>query len=247
MNFDIGQILNRIFIIWLKNFLSLALVSLVVHSPLLVLALIAHQTGDLPHPTAPEIEDLSDLWYSFTEIFLRFFLTALMTAAITHGTLEALRGKNIEVSDSLMVGVKVMLPVLWVSFCLQLITALGCAACAVPGILIHVIYFVTIPVLVTERPRMMESFGRSQQLTKGLRWHIFAIVAVIWIAYSALVGVFAFVQIGISMSALTYALLMFGVVVFIGPFLAVTSAVVYHGLKQAKEGLGDEDLTEVFR
>lgn len=113
-------------------------------------------------------------------------------------------------------------------------------------------WFVGAQVAVVEPGGPARALGRSSALTQGARGRIFGIVALLygvpWVLEQLITrlffdGVETFAAGGIDYSDLYVES---GLqVVFLG-LQAVTAACVYHGLREAKEGVGVDELLKVF-
>jgi hypothetical protein len=70
--------------------------------------------------------------------------------------------------------------------------ALGLLALIVPGLYLMTIWSVLIPVIVLERRRVMEAFGRSRELVSGNGWNVFGVIV---LCFLILIGVSIIVRI----------------------------------------------------
>jgi hypothetical protein len=64
--------------------------------------------------------------------------------------------------------------------------AVGLVALIIPGLYLLTIWSLLIPVIVLERRRVMEAFGRSRELVSGNGWNVFGVIA---ISFLILIGV----------------------------------------------------------
>lgn len=119
---------------------------------------------------------------------------------------------------------------------------LGFLLFVVPGVIIGCMLYVAIPACVIEKLGVTASMSRSVALTKGYRWQIFGLFLLV-VVISAL-GAFVFTLIGGA--GLVGQLLAFGWQVVSTAFGAVLSAVIYHDLRMAKEGIDLDTLASVF-
>jgi hypothetical protein len=73
--------------------------------------------------------------------------------------------------------------------------AVGLIALIVPGLYLLTIWSVLIPVIVLERRRVMEAFGRSRELVSGNGWNVFGVIVLcvlIAIGVSIVVAILTF-------------------------------------------------------
>jgi hypothetical protein len=110
--------------------------------------------------------------------------------------------------------------------------ALGLILLVVPGLLLLTIWAVIAPVIVVEKRRALESFGRSRELVRGHGWTVFAIVLITGllsaVAGSLLQAAFAFlpefleILVGNTIAQAVVA-----------PFAAIALAITYFRLREA--------------
>ena len=167
----------------------------------------------------------------------------LTAAGLVHGIFKLLRGEETSVQECIDCALSRFWAVLSLSVLWSLAVFAGSMLCCVPGILIAVFWYVAMPALIVERVGVGEAISRSQYLTLGYRRPVFFIgflLYVIFFAISLTVGLFQFV--GPAPYLAIYLINM-----LLTPLLgSVGTGVVYHDLREAKEGLRDQDLEEVF-
>jgi hypothetical protein len=234
--FRIGVALSKTFSILgsrLGSFLLLAFVPLI---PLLVITLVllsGSQRGSLG-PGASALGGLSGL--------LTFILGIVAQATTLYGAFQQMGGKPFSIGDSLSVGLRRSLPVIGVALLSGLGTGLAAVLFIIPGIIVACMLYVAVPVCVIEKAGVFESLNRSGVLTRGYRWQIFGLLALVTIA--AFIGG---VVVGWLGGVVLWAkLLSFGWQVVTTAFGAVLAAVVYHDLRVAKEGIDIGNLADVF-
>ena len=111
-----------------------------------------------------------------------------------------------------------------------------------PGVIIGCMLYVAVPACVIEKLGVTASTSRSVALTKGYRWQIFGLFLLVVVI--ALVGAFVLAKIGgVGLVGQT---LSFAWQVVSTAFGAVLSAVIYHDLRMAKEGIDLDTLASVF-
>lgn len=184
------------------------------------------------------------------DVAISIFFGQLAVAALTYGTVQALRGRRIGIVACLGLSVSLMPSVMAVTLVYWIATYLGLLALVAPGIVIATVLWVVVPVAVIERPGVIASLRRSAQLTKGYRWQVFGtllIIVVITVCPGFIAGFVAgFAGPGVSNALFTFVLvywLLAGVTI---AFMAVLVAVSYYRLRVAKEGVHIEDIARVF-
>ncbi len=205
--------------------------------------------------------------FIFFAIFLGMLAYFLIQAALTHGTLQHLRGQRASIGACISSGFAALPRVFLASLILTVIAGLAVfllffvlqglfsdGGGAAVGIILMLILFavilyavvliwVFVPAIVVERAGALECFGRSMELTKGHRWGIFAILL--------LVGAANWVISLLSQFLSEVAPVAGGVIdiasgLFFLAFGSVIAAVGYYYLRAEKEGVQIDDLAGVF-
>jgi len=230
--FTVGTLLSRTFAIWGKSFGPIALLALVVYSPLLLWVLLAGPAEGLGLGSG-------------MQSLLSSFLSFLLTGAVTLLVLRQLAGERIGFGKALAATAERFFAIFTTSFLGGLATLVGLALLVVPGLVVFAMIFVAVPVAVVERPGASASLSRSAHLTKGHRWHLFCVAVVLFLLVGVVAGV---AQTLLALGAAGHAGALFGEVVgaLAGSIPAVASAVAYHDLRVLKEGVDTASLVRVF-
>jgi hypothetical protein len=261
--FRVGEVLSRGFGVFLKNLPSFLLLTVLVASPM-ILYTIWVVSGEL---TLPKLER----WAQVVGIG-NFLCAFIATGAVMYGTVQQLRGERPRIGASLAIGFRRLLPILGV-FILLLLCMIGVfVGSLIPiailsafignaaGFLVLVTIcwlmctlYVSVPVVVIERVGLMGSLGRSRDLTAGHRFGIFAIQVVYMLLWFG--ANYALRELFMNMVAKAdepvvvakvYLLVVEGVNILFMTLFSVLCAVTYNDLRQAKEGVGTEELASVF-
>src|SRR5205823_4331074 len=178
-------------------------------------------------------------------IFLVFVIAAnLLTAAVSYGVFQDLRGQRAGFGGCLARGVASILPVMVASLLFSLLVGLASLLLVVPGVTVWLTCWLYIPVIVVEKRGIAESLKRSAFLTRGRRWRMFGLWLVVIIASqlsttvlekvsTAVIGDWGAVIVYVWYSATT-------------AFTAVMTAVSYYYLRADKEGIAIDDIAAVF-
>ncbi|CAN7549636.1 hypothetical protein LJR225_004008 [Phenylobacterium sp. LjRoot225] len=107
-------------------------------------------------------------------------LLALIPYTLFHGglirlTVADLRAEAISTEEAMAVGRRRLWPLLGLSLLAGLGVALGLVLLIVPGVMLATAWSVAGPTLIEERRPVMETFGRSAELTRGSRLNIFGV------------------------------------------------------------------------
>ncbi|MEM9168631.1 MAG: hypothetical protein AAGC56_03170 [Pseudomonadota bacterium] len=171
----------------------------------------------------------------------------ILIGAIVRGAIIDFNGAKAEFGDCFRTGLKHAAPIFAIALLTSLGTVLGLILLVVPGIILAIMWSVSVPVRVVESLGVTESLGRSQELTKGSRWSLFGlglIYVVILILISGAVGVLGVLTTGLGLIA--FALFNAVLTIVLAVIGAVVVAAVYYELRTKKEGVGVEALAAVF-
>jgi hypothetical protein len=190
----------------------------------------------------------------------------LIQAAVTYGALQSLRGRKAGIGACISNGfsalprvflagllfaiVMAMIGVV-VTAVFSMLAAVGSVAAGILGGLVMsaifafiiVTYWVFVPVIVVERAGPIDCFTRSKALTKGRRWGILGILALVFIAnwVISLLGRLLHAIAPVASSAIDIVSLLFFMALS-----AVLAAVGYYFLRAEKEGVAIDDVVTVF-
>jgi hypothetical protein len=171
-------------------------------------------------------------------------LGLIVTGAVTYGTVQEMRGYHVPLGDSISVGLKRSLPVLWVGLLAGLCIMGGLILLIIPGLMLMCALWVVVPVAVVERPGGVDALKRSAELTGGFRWSILGIFLLVGILNAVVGNIAQRVLIEVSLSVLLIGSLIIGFVFNI--YGAVCAAVGYSILRNEKDGVELDELAAVF-
>jgi hypothetical protein len=233
--FSSGGVIGRAFSVWFRNLPAFAAVTLAVHLPVLVLAALA------PVNPAPA--------WAFADRVVSGLAGLVVTGALTYGVLQSLDGRRVGFADLFRTGFRKMGWVFLVSFAVGLWVMLGTLLLVVPGIVWYCGLYTAVPAVVVEEDLGVSgALSRSRELTKGNRYEIFA-VALVTVVATIGGAVIAGVVVGFVGSFLPQpvaAVLLAAVIAVVSSIAACASAVAYHDLRVAKEGVSTAELAKVF-
>lgn len=233
--FRVGSVMNKTFAILGRQFGKFVLLALVPMIPVFLVALGALTSGGTPSQSGVAIA-------AVLTGLLTFVLQILAQATSLYGAFQEMRQKPFTIGDSLRIGLARTIPVIGVGILVGLAMMLGFLLLVVPGIILGCMLYVAIPACVIEKLGVTASMSRSASLTKGYRWQVFGLFLLV-IVISA-VGAFVLAIIGGT--GLVGQILTFAWQVVSTAFSAVLSAVIYHDLRMAKEGIDLDTLASVF-
>ncbi|MBB5745799.1 hypothetical protein [Brevundimonas variabilis] len=243
--FDLGRVMERTFTVIGRNIVTFLLAAVILTGIPSVITVIGQ--GGMPFPTSRQG------WLILaTGWFLSLLGAYLLQAAIVHVTVNALNNRTVTLRTALGIAIGKMLPLLGLGLLVFLATMLGMVLLIIPGIIVAVMLCVAGPVLVMEKRSILESFGRSRALTKGFRWPIFGLFVIYMVVATAISGTVTGVSVatGGAMDGSANPV----VTLIFTPLIAVVQAIIgsagiaalYYELRTAKEGVGTDELAELF-
>jgi hypothetical protein len=234
--FRIGDVLSKTFSVFGSKLGSFFILTLVPLIPVLVIKLLA-----LPAQHVGVAASNAAMLGGLGAILI-VVLGSVAQAMTLYGAFQQMGGRSFSIRESLGVGLEQAMPVLGVALLAGLLTGLASILLLVPGIIVFCMLYVAVPVCVIEKPGVTASLSRSALLTKGYRWQIFGLLALV-------TTISIIVQIALSLiGRVTFlgSLVDFVWLVISTSFGAVMAAVAYHDLRVAKEGLDIDSLANVF-
>ena len=182
------------------------------------------------------------LFWFFSQILVNSIVGAVVGVFITFLTYDTVLGRAVDINAYLSKLSTLFLPVLLVSLVLGTAVSLGLLAFLIPGFILMMIWYVTIPSVIIEEVGF-GGFGRSQKLTAGYRWPIFGMVVLVGVAMNVLsIGI---VNALASLNWLGTPVLL--IISFLGmTFSAILAATTYARLREIKEGVSVDKIADVF-
>jgi hypothetical protein len=244
-DFRIGHALSRALSVLSRNFLPFFGINVVAVLPVLILGAVAGAT------TATQVQSIGVatgigtlVAIGFGTLILMIVLQALSQAVVLYGAFQDMLGRQLNIGESLRVGLSRFFPIIGVAICVGVLAMLASFLLLFPAFILATMWFVAPPACVVERLGPLDSMGRSRMLTKGHRWPIFGIwllLVVVSAVVSALLN---------RVLAPTGVLVTFlGAVIWnalFSAFYSIFVVVTYHDLRVAKEGVDTEQIASVF-
>lgn len=250
--FQVGEVFSRSVTITLQNFRPFYFLALLFMCPMTIYSLAVSLASTSAVAVIRPVE-----------IILQLFLTSLLTAVLVYGTVAQLRGRRASLREMIGGGMATLFPVLGaviVFFLVMVVPVLLINLLIAAGtqmrvltapisiiwvVYAYVAFWVTIPAAVVERPGVVASLKRSAHLTKGFRWRVLGVLAIVFAAFVVIGTIF-----GMMLGAFkSMTLVIFGnlfVSAFLSMFFAIVTAVGYHDLRIAKEGGTTDVIASVF-
>ncbi len=194
-------------------------------------------------------------------------LNLVVTATLVFAVFTALRGGALDIGRCLRKGLSVLPIAILVTLACGMAVLMAVIGAAIPGVIVGlaaqrlgvalvytgmiasaiwvlVVLFVALPAAVVERPGPLNALGRSFELTRGYRWSVLLLLLLVLMVNLVIGGVS-----GALTTLLPDALELLvdtTVQVALGSLGSVVTAVAYHDLRVAVDGLGTDELAAVF-
>jgi hypothetical protein len=219
----IDRVIHRTIQVLQRNWRSLMRPALLyLYLPGLVVGLVRGPSG------APAVASLLSL--------LMLIPYTLFQGGLIRLTIADLRAEAISTDEAMAVGRRRLWPLFGLYLLTGLGVALGCLLLVVPGVLLALAWCVVGPVLIEEDRRVLQTFGRSAELTRGSRLNIFGVMLTLLVF--EVIGVVALVLVAAPFPGL------FGVVLLSPAYSAlvttvtgVVAPVIYDELRNLKPAI----------
>ena len=176
-----------------------------------------------------------------------FIVGQIVTVTLVYGTVPALRGRQVSISECLSQGLKRLGAAIGVGILTGIGIVLGAVFFLVPGFILATMWAVAIPAATIEQKGVMLSISRSSDLTRERRWRVFGaflVSTLITLAVGAVVGAIAGVIGGEH--SVTFSVVLWAVTATSQAFSACVVATLYYFLRREKEGVDIDEIASVF-
>lgn len=178
-------------------------------------------------------------------IILFMIFAMISQAALVYGALEQLRGRRFTVGEAFSKGFRRFWPVLGVAIVSGVIIVAGLIALLVPGLIALCMLYVAIPACVVEEWGVVQSLTRSAELTKGYRWPILGLIALVMIG-AAIVSTILETLVQIAAGVVIASLLDAALQIYCTALASIIVAIIYYRLRVIKEGVDIERIARAF-
>lgn len=157
-------------------------------------------------------------------------------------------GQRLSIGEALSGSFSILLPMIGLVLLLSIAVGVGIILLVVPGLILACMWCVATPVLVIERVRVTEAFKRSQELTAGSRWPIFALMLIYGVALFIIIlilGVFMTVS-GAEATGVIGFFVNLIITTLVGAIFCTGAAALYLALREAKGEAHAGEYGDVF-
>lgn len=247
IQFGVGSVIGASFSMFFQNLPLFLGAALMVYVPTLILGIVTSMglfaTSEALSTAAIAVVGLTGLLF----IILSFALAG----AMAYGVLLLMRGEKATISGIMSLAFNRLGKIMGVSILSGILAGFGTLLCVIPGILFYTMYWVAVPVVMAERLSVFDSLGRSRALTKGHRMEIFGILFVFVLITFVLNFVVGFLAPADETASSIGPVLVGSVAQFlvqttVGAISAIAASVGYYALRMDSEGIGLDELAQVF-
>lgn len=241
---DIGRVIQELFGVLGRNFVTFAILALILVGAPALLSGYLQQTYMVPGRLFA--------WQTYIGSFVAAAGLFILQGAVIYATVNELNGKPATLGDCLSVGLRSFLPLIAIGILSYIATLVGLVLLIVPGLMLMVTWIVNLPVYIAERVGIFATFGRSTELTRGNRWRIFGLVIIYLVAFAiieALAGVFgnaSRIASGAGIPMIQSYVLLPLISVASGMLTSTGIAVLYVELRRLRDGVGPAGLAAIF-
>ena len=244
----VGDVFTRARIMFFGRWASYCALMAIGYAPLgMGEALVAFAATHPAPPRAPQ--DTGDAIAIGVIVglgFLAAFVGLLLApAAIAYGVAQEITGRGLSFGQCIGAALRRSLAVLAVSAVVVILGGLGALLLIVPGLIVFSIYSVAIPACMAERIGPLKAMSRSAFLTKGNRWRVFGLLALLYIL-GVVIDLMVSRAATAAVGALPALIVVLPVKIGVAAFSAVVAAVLYAQLRAAREGVDVERIVKVF-
>ena len=233
-DFRIGNVITRAWSVLFANFTMFFIVAFVVALPNSVYLL---QQAEATQPEAPGVGFA-------VGTALGLLLSTLGQAVILFGAFQYLRGQPVHFGEAFQRGLSRFLPLIGVAILYMLGVFFASILLVIPGLILMVMWAISVPACVVEGLGPVASLRRSSRLTKGHRWKIFGLVILLMIVNFIAGAIVSLVLKPVGAYASVVGNLIW--IAVWGAFWHCTIVMIYHDLRVAKEGIDTEQIASVF-
>ena len=233
---NLGQVVQKCLQTYLKLFLPVSLLGLIVFSPLILLNVLIPETMSQGSGT---------LWDTLL-LIIPFAFGSFLSAVLTTYILKHLREEKATLSECLQRGFQRLPLLMALNLLVTIALFAGLILLIIPGLLLMTLFSVAVPAFVVERASLFGPFRRSVQLTRPAFWPVlglfllFGVLVIMTTPLLLLIGLVSFDSLILANVGQT----LWGIL--ISGAQSVLTVVIYHELRTKVEGASSEELLEVF-
>lgn len=218
---DIGGVFEATTDLWKKTFGTVWLVALILMVPAYIISGLLQEGGGFLQFIGSIVQMVAGVW-------LAGAVVKIVEDARLDGRVDASVGDLLGSVSSKIISLILLGIVLWI------LVGIGLILLIIPGVILALMWLVSVPALVVEDKGVFDSMSRSSDLTRGNRMRILGIGVLLLIAYLVVM-----VAVALLVAVTPILGMIAGIVlaVVIYPWVAIVVAVLYFNLRDVKEGV----------
>lgn len=261
--FDIGRVINRTFTAIKNKPIVFLLPSLIITGiPMFLLSLMPlfMGGGGLGNGDSEALEKMVQvsLYTGIGSLIAIIIGSIILQGILIFAAVKDFNGERATLGEAVRIGIRYFFPLLGLGILVMLGIFGGFILLIIPAVFISLGWSIAAPILIVEGRSIIDSIGRSWNLTKGYkRWILLflLILAIIGVIISTILSAFTLIAGNpatvILEGGTPFYYLVNGVVTGISQAIAIMInsagiAAVYYELRQIREGVGAESLAAIF-
>jgi hypothetical protein len=144
--------------------------------------------------------------------------------------------RDVSLTELFRAAAPALVPLLLVGLVAGVGVFVGFLLFVVPGLILLTIWAVVAPVVVLERPGVLDAFSRSRELVRGNGWQVFGVLVLLF-----LLEIAGSVILRAALGSDTFTRSFLGSIIssaLIAPLGAIAATVMYYDLRELREGPG---------
>lgn len=236
-----GDVISPMLAVYRKHFTLVGLLVLVVAVPdaLLQYSLLSATTAAFERSTSAAVTGIDD-GSTFIVIMSGMLLwllattgAALLSGSLIHAVVDVQRAGRASAGECLKRGLKTLPMVFVVSLLYAIVSAIGYLLLIVPGVIVSLMFAVSVPAAIVEKLGPIEAMKRSRELTDGYKGLIFITFFLWWLLITVVSWVvgWSFVN-NANLGQLPTLLLQTAILGMLTSTTHVLTAYIYLGLRR---------------
>jgi hypothetical protein len=230
-----SEIVDAAFQLLRRDYVSFVTIMGIAYVPyLVVLMLMSNLLG-----VNPDDASVGGALFVLGSTLASLIWLTVVSAALVVAASDAYTGQRVDVGRALRTVLPRVVGVLGVGLMRTFLAAFGALFFLVPGLYFYTRYVAAPAALIVEHRGALASMARSSELTRGRKWDVLKALALVYIIYMLLIGLFAVA--GTALSQVTGIGLLPDLLTSVGtiliyPLPSIVETLLYYDLRIRKEG-----------
>lgn len=215
---DIGGVFAATTDLWKKTFGTVWIVALILMVPAYIIAGLLNDGGAFLQFLGSLVQMIAGVWLAGTVV-------RIVEDAEVDGRVDASVGELFGSVTSKIVSLILL------AIVLGILLTIGYVLLIIPGVILTLMWIVSVPAMVVEDKGVFDSMGRSADLTKDNRMRVLGVGILLFVAYLV---VLAAVALLVAVTPIIGIIAGIVLAVIIYPWLSIVVAVLYFRLRDVK-------------